>query len=292
MLLLGVHKPPRTTEEWNDITSRDHALLALAEQNIILDATESEDLDTPHPIRSISSNLVATQLNYISKTYRFESNEFVRLYNISCTRNKFENSEEYVGVCKKIDQHFEKQPHSLYIDSEIITFASMNQDYESLSREAKMRLNLARIEILHLELQMERHNLLEAKTKVADNKVREIVCGICMEDLHPSVAVVALYCGHVFCATCLVKDSSQSCALCTTPKNRLEFVDLYLRYNLDYRPICRFCLKPFTDEIEISFLKCGHAYCNDCVHKLDGICFCGRFLNVYNLCNTLHPRFN
>lgn len=287
-----VRKLPKTTEEWADTASRDQALLQLTEQNIILDQTEADDLDLAHPVRSVSSNLIATQLNFISKTYRHEYNECVRVNNIKPNRVRYENSEEYVPVCKKIDQHLEKQPHSMYIDSDIINFAGQNQDYESLSREAKMALNLARIEVLHLELQMEKYNFDVAKKKVCDVKIRDIVCGICLDEFHPGIGAVVLVCGHAFCASCLVKDKAKTCAVCTTSKNQLEFRDLFFKFNLEYNPICRFCLIPFTDQSEISFLNCGHVYCTDCVHKLDGVCFCGRFLNAFNMCQTLYPSFN
>lgn len=285
-------KLPKTKEEWDDVASRDQAVLQLVEQNHLMDRTESEDLDVPHPIRSVSSNLIATQLNYISKTFRYEYNEFMRLNNIKPLRERFENTEEHIGVCKKIDRHFEKQPHSLYINSDIIAFAVQNQDYESLSREAKMRLNLARVEVLHLELQMERHELIEAKAKVPSEKIRDIVCGICLEEFHPAIGTIALLCGHVFCGSCIAKADSTTCAVCTTSRTSLDLQDLYFRFNMDLQPICRFCLAPFTDESEISYLRCGHSYCEHCIHRLDGVCVCGRFLNAFNACKTLHPTFN
>lgn len=267
--------------------------MKLTEQNTILDVTDTEDLDTPNPIRSVTSKLIATQLNFISKTYRFEYNEYVRLNNLSNVRNRFDDSEEYIPVCKKIDQHLEKQPHSLYIDPEIIKFASGSHEYEELSPEVKMRLCIARIQLLHLELQMDRNNMLKAKSEVPIKKIRDILCGICLEELHPSFATIALNCGHVFCGTCLVKDSEKNvCVLCTAPKNQAEFTTLFLRFNMDYDPICRFCLIPFTDDVEIVVLKCGHVYCENCIHKLDGVCFCGRCLKAFNTCNTLYPRFN
>lgn len=87
-------KLPKTKEEWDDVASRNQAVLQLVEQNHLMDRTEAEDLDVPHPIRSVSSNLIATQLNYISKTFRYEYNEFMRLNNIKPLRGRFENTED------------------------------------------------------------------------------------------------------------------------------------------------------------------------------------------------------
>lgn len=265
--------------------------MELTKQTTVLDEIEADNLDFPNPIRSLSSKLVSTQLNFISKTYRFEYNEINRLNNISAARVLFENDEENIPICKKIDQHLERQ--TLHITPEIIKFASQTHQYDEMSNEAKMRLCVARIEVLHLELQMERNDLVKAASKVPPEKVREIVCSICLEEVHPSYnKTITFICGHIYCDSCILKDVSDVCAVCTARKNPLEITEIKFRFNLEYKPICRFCLIPFTEESDITFLRCGHVYCETCIHKLDAICICGRFLNKFNVCNTLFPRFN
>lgn len=268
-------------------------MLTLTEHNTVLNATDTDNLQQPSPVRSVTSKLIATQLNFISKTYRYEYNEILRLNNLKSNNKRYENDTlEHIAVCKKIDQHFDGQPISLCIDPDIVKFATDEHDYEQLSNEAKIRLCIARIEVLHLQLQMERDTLIKAKAKVQQEKIRDIVCAICLEELHPSVRTIALLCGHVYCYECLNKNTTNACALCTMRNIRLQSLELQMRFNLDYQPICRFCLIPFTDESEIVCLKCGHVYCTTCTHRLDGICFCGVHITAFDHMFSLYPTFN
>lgn len=280
---------PRTPEEFNDVSCRDQALLQLTDRHLVLDQTEAECLDVPNPIRSVSSKVIVSQINYIAKSFRFEYNELKRINNIEGVQYTIESDDENLTILKKIDQHLERQ--SLHIDPEIVQFATQTHDYEILPIETKMKLCLARIEVLHLQLEMERYDLNVAASKQS-NKITEIVCCICLEEAHPShLRMLTYICGHIYCESCLVKHTSNVCAVCTVRKNRNEVTDQKFRFNTNYHPICRFCLAPFTEESDISYLKCGHVYCDDCIPKLDGVCFCGKFLTTFNQVNDLYPSF-
>lgn len=281
-----------TSDEVYDSLSRDEAFVKLTEQNLVAHQTDTEDLERPNPVRSVTSKLIATQLNFISKSYRYEYNEIKRLNNLKSDKKRYENEDlQNITICKKIDQHFEGLPISLHLDSDIVKFATDDHNYEELSNEAKIRLCIARIEVLHLQLQMERDDLNKAKTK-APSAIRDIVCAICLEELQPTKRTIALFCGHVYCADCLDKNTTNTCALCTMRNINLQSLDLRLRFNLDYQPVCRFCLIPFTEHNQIVCLKCGHVYCTTCTHRLDGVCFCGISINSFDQMFTLYPTFN
>lgn len=282
-------KMQKSAEQIHDSFSLDEARLKLIEQN----AAEMDDSQQLNPARSITSKLVATQLNFISKTYRYEWNEMLRLCNVQTNLRRYGNeSLQNIAICKKIDQHFDAPPTTLCIDPDIVKFANDQHEYEDLSNEAKIRLCVARIEVLHLQMQLERAALNTAQATVPREKIREIVCAICLEELHPAMRTIALLCGHVYCSGCLDKNTTNTCALCTMRNITLQSLELKLRFNLDYQPVCCFCFVPFTEESEMICLKCGHVFCKTCTNRLDGICFCGIQITAFDQMFTLFPTFN
>lgn len=76
------------------------------------DSTQNKHFSTvftlighPNPVRSVTSKLIATQLHFISKTYRYEYNEIFGLRSFISNNKRYGNdSLENIAICKKIDQ--------------------------------------------------------------------------------------------------------------------------------------------------------------------------------------------
>ena len=98
------------------------------------------------------------------------------------------------------------------------------------------------------------------------------ICPICLESLYDlnllNKKILILNCGHVFCKNCLselnFKYYSITCPICRTNK----YATVFKVNNLKCTKCQGRLINLQADNIMLTHLTCGHAYCLDCACKL------------------------
>lgn len=172
----------------------------------------------------------------------------------------------------------------LIIDPDIVGYALRSHNYDEMSPMDQVRLNIIRLEIDRIRVEVQRHLLRNLNDIDRSSRPR---CPICLDYMTPYTQATVANCGHMFCFPCIRETHTQSGPACRCPVCRLLIIDLmsstyrvYLRFNFDMQIVCRRCTRLLTVDVHTFRMRCGDVYCRECVVILnahrDSTCYgCG-----------------
>lgn len=164
------------------------------------------------------------------------------------------------------------------LDPDIVRYL-LTADTSRMNQFDRLRLDLASIE-------NERTGVHVRKLRMKRNRngmlTDEMACPVCLRKHKPKSTVIILECGHVLvhgeeCFDEIMDNGNlrNACPSCRKPVNREEIDAVYLKFNHNGEPICRYCEYPFRDsdgENWCMVLRCGHAYHRNCLADIDNNC--------------------
>lgn len=186
----------------------------------------------------------------------------------------------------------------MFIDPELVSYAYRMHDYVCLSNADQIRLNILRLEVDRIRIELRRSMTVQGYTDMHPELPRPR-CSICLETFNSTIVTVAALCGHVYCCTCydrLSEEAANACALCREGLQRTA-LRLFFRFDALGLVVCKRCGVVFNYDSLIATLVCGCVYCNDCIEfqsarPQDGCFGCATVLDERNRPFRLHLSFN
>lgn len=163
-----------------------------------------------------------------------------------------------------------------------MVYANRAHDYAALMPEDQVRLNIIRLEIDRIRIEIQRRGLAYNEPR----RLRQASCPICLNHFDHTAGSVTASCGHVFCNPCFARQLQEfhrRCSLCRGLLRDIETVQLFFRYNYRGSIICRRCAVELDEDNPIFKTTCGEVFCQVCTNAMTrngNICFgCGLYLN-------------
>lgn len=183
----------------------------------------------------------------------------------------------------------------MVIHPDIVAYASRNHDYGTLIPEDQVRLNIIRLEIDRIRIEVQRRSLMYDGPPL-NHRAR---CPICWNHFDPTVYIVSSACGHVLCNPCFVRqvEYSSTCSLCRLIVRGRDTTQLFMRFNYRTAIICRRCTNELDPESNVYQTTCGDVFCQNCTDRMmnavNGGCYgCGMYLSARHLATRIYISYD